>query len=118
MRRKELQASCSFSGRTHKENLALEDASPLGQGDLEGLKSALRKPSPLKGLSALSDQSVSSPGKATDPIYVVVRRNTQAAVEGFMVDIGESPSKRTNKEVHSLELMYLILETEVTVTWF
>lgn len=96
MRRKELQASCSFSGRTQKENLAFEDS---GQGDIEGLKAALKRPSPLKGLSTLSDQSVSSPGKSTDPIYVVVRRNTQAAVEGFMVDIGESPSKRTNKEV-------------------
>lgn len=97
MRRKELQASCSFSGRTHKENLAYED-SP--QGDIEGLKAALKRPSPLKGLSTLSDhQSVSSPGNSTDPIYVVVRRNTQAAVEGFMVDIGESPSKRSSKEV-------------------
>lgn len=97
-----LQASCSFNGRTHKENLASEDVSPLVHGDMEGLKSALRKPSPLKGLSTFSDQPVSSPGKATtDPIYVVVRRNTQAAVEGFMVDIGESPSKRSSKEVCS-----------------
>jgi hypothetical protein len=107
VRRKELQASSSFSGRTQKDNLAFEDASPLAQGDIEGLKSALRKPSPLKGLSTLSDQSVSSPGKATDPIYVVVRRNTQAAVEGFMVDIGESP-----------DLMCLMLETEVKVTGY
>ncbi|XP_073395367.1 uncharacterized protein [Physcomitrium patens] len=113
VRRKELQASCSFSGRTQKENQAFEDSSPLAQGDLEGLKSALRKPSPLKGLSTLSDQSVSSPGKATDPIYVVVRRNTQAAVEGFMVDIGESPSKRTNKEVvSSLKMEVLDLRRE------
>ncbi|KAG0612099.1 hypothetical protein M758_6G001400 [Ceratodon purpureus] len=113
VRRKELQASSSFSGRTQKDNLALEDASALVQGDIEGLKSALRKPSPLKGLSTLSDQAVSSPGKATDPIYVVVRRNTQAAVEGFMVDIGESPSKRTNKEVvSSLKLEVLDLRRE------
>ncbi|KAG0616600.1 hypothetical protein M758_5G127400 [Ceratodon purpureus] len=113
VRRKELQASSSFSGRTQKDNLAFEDASALVQGDIEGLKSAMRKPSSLKGLSTLSDQAVSSPGKATDPIYVVVRRNTQAAVEGFMVDIGESPSKRTNKEVvSSLKLEVLDLRRE------
>lgn len=102
VRRKELQASCSFSGRTQKESLAYEDSSPLLQGGLEGVKAALIRPSPLKGPSPLGDQSaVSSPGKTTDPIVVVVRRNTQAAVEGFMVDIGESPSKKASKEVPS-----------------
>ena len=107
VRRKELQSSSSFSGRTQKDSLAFDDASPHLPGDIEGSKSALRKPSPLKVMSSLSDQSLSSlsPGKATDPIYVVVRRNTQAAVEGFMVDIGESPSKRTNKEVCSFEFL-------------
>ena len=54
------------------------------------MKAAPIRPSPLKGPSPLDDQYV-----------VVVRQNTQADVEGFMVDRGESPSKKASKEVPS-----------------
>lgn len=97
VRRRELHSSCSFSGRTLKESLAYDEAPLFPQGDLEGLKVALKTPSPLKGHKDLGEHSlVSSPGKSIDPVLVVVRRNT---LEGFMVDIGESPPKKPNKEV-------------------
>ncbi|CAK9265450.1 unnamed protein product [Sphagnum jensenii] len=93
------------SGLTDKERSAFEDKLLILQAELEGYKAALKR-AEAKESKELIDQAVGpASGCVTDPVLVVIRRDTEAAVEGFMVDIGESPSKnfssRKSKEVVS-----------------
>ncbi|CAM6038291.1 unnamed protein product [Sphagnum compactum] len=93
------------SGLTDKERSTFEDKLLILQAELEGYKAALKR-AEGKESKELIDQAVGpASGCVTDPVLVVIRRDTEAAVEGFMVDIGESPSKnfssRKSKEVVS-----------------
>jgi hypothetical protein len=99
------------SGLTDKERSAFEDKLLILQAELEGYKAALKR-AEAKESKELIDQAVGpASGCVTDPVLVVIRRDTEAAVEGFMVDIGESPSKnfssRKSKEARCLTIMML-----------
>jgi hypothetical protein len=99
------------SGLTDKERSAFEDKLLILQAELEGYKAALKR-AEAKESKELIDQAVGpASGCVTDPVLVVIRRDTEAAVEGFMVDIGESPSKnfssRKSKEAGCLTIMML-----------
>jgi hypothetical protein len=97
------------SGLTDKERSTFEDKLLILQAELEGYKAALKR-AESKESKELIDQAVGpASGCVTDPVLVVIRRDTEAAVEGFMVDIGESPSKnfssRKSKEASCLTIM-------------
>jgi hypothetical protein len=97
------------SGLTDKERSTFEDKLLILQAELEGYKAALKR-AEAKESKELIDQAVGpASGCVTDPVLVVIRQDTEAAVEGFMVDIGESPSKnfssRKSKEASCLTIM-------------